>query len=114
MKTGVESFRARTDKKPSDILKKFVTIFAANGWLNTTIRIRHQDKRYRISCTEKEFVVYRINDYCFVSPGFPSWPVCLVTDELVISDSDMSEFTSSEPNVNDWFRFIRDGKLEPI
>ena len=97
-----------------DVLQKFVGVFASKGWLNQTLRIKHHDRRYRICCSEREFFAYRINDHCGVSPGFPGWPVCIVTHDQIIEDSDMSAFASTEPSAHDWLRCIAEGDFELI
>jgi hypothetical protein len=101
-------------KKPPEVLEKFIGVFTGKGWLNQTIRIRHCERRYRISCSETGFIAYRINDYSSVSPGIPGWPVCFVTREQIIDDSDMTGLTSAEPTVYDWLRFIMEDDLELI
>src|SRR5574340_1556958 len=97
---------------PSDILNLFVGLFTGRGWLNQTLRIRHAQKRYRICCSEKEFFVYRINDHGGVSPGFPGWPVCIVTPDRVIEDSLLCPSPSREPSVREWLRCIADRDFE--
>ena len=82
------------------------------GWLNQTIGIRRRERRYRISCSETGFIAYRINDQGGVSPGFPGWPVCFVTQEQIIDESDMTGITSTEPDVHEWLRFILNDDLE--
>jgi hypothetical protein len=42
------------------------------------------------------------------------WPVCFVTREQIIDDSDMTGLTSAEPTVYDWLRFIMEDDLELI
>ena len=101
-------------KRPPDVLQKFVGIFEEKGWLNQTLRIKHRDRRYRICCTEREFLVYRINDHCSVLPGFPGWSVCIVTHEQIVEDSDMSAFSSSEPSAHEWLRCIVEEDFELI
>jgi len=114
MKAAKKSFRDPPEMKATDVLQAFIGIFESRGWLNQTIRIRHRERRYRISCTETGFVAYRINDHCGVSPGIPGWPVCFVTQDQMLDDSDMSRFASNEPSVLDWLRFITDSDLELI
>ncbi len=101
-------------KTPPDVLQKFVGIFEEKGWLNQTLRIKHRDRRYRICCTEREFLAYRINDHCSVLPGFPGWSVCIVTPDQIVEDSHMSAFPSSEPSVNEWLRCIAEEDFELI
>ncbi len=97
-----------------DVLQEFVGVFTSKGWLKQTLRIKHREGRYRICCSEKEFFAYRINDYGGVPPGFPGWPVCIVTRDQIIEDSCMSAFPSTEPSAQDWLRCIADGDFELI
>lgn len=106
--------RIPAEKKAEDVLEKFVSIFAGKGWLEQTLRIKHRDKKYRLYCSETVFTAYRINDHCGVSHGFPGWPVCFVTSDQIIEDSDMSKFSTTEPSVLDWLRCIADEDIELI
>ena len=114
MKAAKKYFRDPLEMNAPDVLQAFIDIFESRGWLNQTIRIRHRERRYRISCTETGFVAYRINDHCGISPGIPGWPVCFVTQDQIMDDSNMSKFASNEPSVLDWLRFITDSDLELI
>ncbi|OPY92973.1 MAG: hypothetical protein A4E73_00584 [Syntrophaceae bacterium PtaU1.Bin231] len=101
-------------QQPIDVLQEFVGVFVSKGWLNQTIRIRHRGGRYSISCSEKQFFAYRINDNCSVSPGFPGWPVCIVTHDRMTDDAAMSSLASTEPDIREWLRCFRDGDFELI
>jgi hypothetical protein len=111
-----------TNKPPRDygeirsqeVLQNLVGVFESKGWLNETVRIRHRDRRYRIFCSSKKFLAYRINDNCHVPHGFPGWPVCIITADQVIADSHMSPFSSAEPSARDWLRCINDGDFDLI
>ena len=96
------------------MLQEFIAIFRSRGWLNQALQIKHREKKYRISCSETGFIAYRVNDYCHISPVIPGWPVCFVTDDHIINDSDMSKFASTEPSALDWLRCIASGDLELI
>ncbi len=102
------------ETRPSDVLQQLVGVFAHKGWLNETVRIKHRDRRYRISCTEKAFIAYRANDNWGIPPGVPGWPVCIVDNERIIEDSGMSPFASDEPSAHDWLRCIAGGDFEAI
>lgn len=101
-------------KKAKATLQKFVGIFNSKGWLNKTLRIKYQGRKYRIHCSQTGFVAYRINDYCGLSPGIPGWPVCFVTPDQILEDVDLSEFASTEPGAQEWLQTIRDEVLEII
>jgi len=114
MKGKKGSLRKTSPKRPVEVLEEFIGLFSSKGWLNQPLRIRYHDRRYRISCSEMEFLAYRINDYCGVSPGFPGWLVGIVTQEDMLEDSDLSELESTEPSIQDWFQCLRKGDFELI
>jgi hypothetical protein len=114
MKKGKSPFQGPIKKIAPVTLQDFICIFESKGWLNRTIRIKRRERRYRISCTETGFIAYRINDYSGLSPGVPGWPVCIVTTEQIIDDSEMSRFTSIEPSAQDWLHLLTQGDLEFI
>ncbi len=97
-----------------DILQQFVTLFENKGWLDQTLRIRHRDGRYRISCSQRGFFAYRINDQGGLPPGFPGWPVCIITSDQIIDDSKRPAFASTEPSVYEWLRCFATGEFELI
>ena len=102
------------ERNPMDVLQGFIGLFEGKGWLNQTLRIKHRDRRYRICCSEREFFAYRINDHCGVLPGFPCWPVCVVSHDRIVEDSDFSAVGSSEPSAQDWLCRITKGDFELI
>ena len=114
MGVGNMPFEYTAETRPADILQQFVGVFANKGWLNETIRIKHRDRRYRILCTERVFIAYRINDNWGISPGIPGWAVCIVDHEQIVEDSETSPFASDEPRAHDWLRCIADGDFEAI
>ena len=93
-------------------MREFIVVFTSKGWLNQTLRIKHREKRYRICCSETEFLAYRINDHGGVPPGFPGWPVCIVTPDRMIEDSAMAPFPSTEPDIYDWLRCVTEEDFE--
>jgi hypothetical protein len=114
METGMVSFGCPTETSPSDILGQFVEVFASKGWLNRNLRIRRQNLKYRIFCSEAEFMVFRINDNCGVSPGIPGWPVCVVNRERIVEDEHLSGFASTEPSAYEWLTSFSTGNFELI
>lgn len=102
------------ENKSQDMLQRLVGVFEDKGWLDQTLRIKHRERRYRIFCSKKKFLAYRINDHCHVSRGFPGWPVCIITADRIIDDSHMSPFPSNEPGAREWLRCIDDGDFELI
>jgi hypothetical protein len=104
--------RNQDRKKHMDILHQLIDAFTHKGWLNQAIRIRLHDREYRIFCSEREFLAYRINEHCGIGHGFPGWIVCAVTNDKVIDDSMMSHFESTEPSAHEWLHCIADDDSE--
>ena len=114
MKTGNPPFRGPGKKKPMDVLQELVVVFVNKGWLNRELRIKHRDRRYRIFCSERKFFAYRINDNYGGSWGFPGWPVCIVTHDRIIDDSEMPVSESTGPSAQGWLRCIVEDDFEII
>jgi hypothetical protein len=106
--------RGSAGGRPTDILQSLIGLFEGRGWLNQTLRIKRGDRRYRICCSEREFFAHRINDHCGVLPGFSCWPVCMVTLDQIVEDSDFSTFGSSEPSAQDWVYCMTENDFELI
>ncbi len=99
---------------PRDILQQFVGIFARKGWLNQSIRLKHGNRQYRVSCGEAGFLAYRINDHYGLAQGFPGWPVCIITQDGIMHDAAVSAFPSTEPSTQEWLRRLADDDFELI
>jgi hypothetical protein len=63
---------------------------------------------------QKKFFAYRINDNCAISPGYPGWPVCIITHDQIIDEAKMSAFASTEPSAHDWLRCFHEDDFELI
>ena len=107
-------FEQPPEAKPAEVLQQLVGIFETKGWLDQTVRIKRRNKRYRILCSGSQFIAYRINDNWGISQGIPGWVVCMINQDQIIEDSQMSTSASDEPGANDWLRCITDGDYETI
>ena len=114
MKTGDVPFPSSPEPKPVEILQEFVAVFAGKGWLNQTLRIKHREGRYRVFCSESKFFAYRINDHSGVSWGFPGWPVCIVTHEEIVDDSQGPPLASAGLTAHEWLRCLAGDDFELI
>ncbi len=114
MESGNVAFGELAQSKPGDVLQQFVRLFADNGWLNQTMRIRHNGKNYRIMCSDKTFVACRLNDNSHLSSGIPGWIVCMVDDEQILEDSRLSGSKTDEPGVSDWLQYLNNRDFETL
>ena len=100
--------------EPSEVLQQFKTLFVLNGWTDQTLKIKYQDKNYRILCNDRVFMAYRVNDSRDSLKGISGWPVCIVDKDQIIDDSQLSGLGYVEPAVNDWLTAISTGAFEYI
>ena len=114
MKTGDLPFQNPADRIPIDFLQKFVGVFGSKGWRNRSFRIKLRERKYRIFCSETQFLAHRINDSCEAPWGFPCWVVGMVTPDRIIEEPDLSGFASAELNVHDWRRCLVEGDFKII
>ena len=98
--------------RPIDILQQFINVFSSKECLNRPVLIKYQDRKYRLMCSEKQFMAFRINDNCGIAPGIPGWIVCIVDQNQIIRDSDISPLVSDEPSVYEWLHCIQENSLE--
>jgi hypothetical protein len=111
---GNAAFLHPAEISPKDFFQQFIYVFERKGWLHANLRIRHKGRRYRILCSGTEFLAYRINDNCGITPGIPGWPVCMINHERIIEDAHMSAFESTEPCAYEWLVHLADGAVEII
>ena len=114
MKSGDLPFQDPEDQVPINYLRKFVGVFGDKGWLNQSFRILHRGNKYRIFCSETQFIAHRINDHCDASWGFPCWMVCMITPDQIVQEPDLSGFASTEPSAHDWLRCLVEGDFKII
>ena len=74
------------DELPSQVFQRIQRIFAELGMLGSTISIEYDGVRYRISCDESAFLVYRVNHNTRLRHHVPGWPVCLVNSDTVFEE----------------------------
>lgn len=60
--------------------------FRVMGLLGRNLIVEHDGCRYRVSCDEKAFMVYRVNDKGGLRHHVPGWPVCLVNTDMVFEE----------------------------
>jgi len=105
-------FEDRPDKLPGEFLRKFIDVFGEKGWLNQSFRIIHRERKYRIFCSESQFIAHRISDPGDMPWGFPCWVVCLITPEQIIEEPDLNAFAGAEPTAREWLRCLAEGDFK--
>ena len=95
---------------PAETLSRIQDRFRELGIFGRTLTLTYKDKNYLVSCSAEAFAVYRLVEKCHVPPGQPGWPVCLVTDEVMVDETSPphlpeDEFTSGL-NLEEWLDLI--------
>ena len=102
------------EKSPRDVLHKLIEVFTSKGWLNKKLRIKYQNKKYWISCSEERYFAYRINENCCLGPGVPGWPVCIISEDYVYDESGIPDLAATKLNMHDWLNIIANQNFELI
>jgi hypothetical protein len=102
------------EQSTREVLQQLIEIFTSKGWLNKNLKIKYQDKRYRISCNKERFFAYQINENCGLGPGVPGWPVCIIEKDYIYDESGILDFTSTALTIHDWQNIIAAENFEVI
>ncbi len=60
--------------------------FRGMGLLGRNLVVEYEGNRYRVSCDEQAFMVYRVNDNGGLRHHVPGWPVCLVNSDMIFEE----------------------------
>jgi hypothetical protein len=87
----VVTIMAATDStpqtSPAERLARIQGRFRELGIFGQSLSLTYQAEKYLVSCDAEAFAVYRLVEKCHVPPGRPGWPVCLVTEEVVVDET---------------------------
>jgi hypothetical protein len=101
-------------QKPGEVLRQLVDLFHTKGWLNRHVRIVHNERKYRVFCSESQFSAYRVNDHWGMPPGVPGWFVCLVTEDRILEDLDANDVKIKDRAPSYWLQCIKDNDYQLI
>jgi hypothetical protein len=72
---------------PAELLGRIQAQFRQLGIFGQTLTLIYKNEKYLVNCETQSFTVYRLVDQCHVPPGRPGWPVCLVTEEIMVDEN---------------------------
>jgi hypothetical protein len=76
-----------TEESPAELLRRIQARFQELGLFGRTLTLTYGGEKYLVSCDPQAFAVYRLVEKCHMPPGHPGWPVCLVTEEIVVDET---------------------------
>lgn len=104
--------RQRTS--PQDKLLRFIELFSRDGWLNKPIKIKYQDRKYWIFCSQQRFFTYQINENWGLGPGVPGWPVYTVDKDNIYDESTIASLAPDGSDQPNWLNIIANRNFELI
>jgi len=100
----------RAKRSPDMVFREIRDAFIEMGILNQDLSLEHEGVRYRISCDDKVFMVYRVTEYGGLRHHVPGWPVCLVNSESIFeeccSPGMANDHYSCRLNIEKWLDLI--------
>ncbi|MFP3867563.1 MAG: hypothetical protein ACLFUU_05295 [Desulfobacteraceae bacterium] len=98
------------EDSPAQLFRQIQNLFRRLGIFGQKLPLEFEGGKYLISCDERAFLVYRINEQSGVPPGIPGWPVCLVTAETVVDECSPSprecDYFNTGLALADWLEII--------
>jgi hypothetical protein len=85
-KNIVHGRSGRQERSPSVLFDQIRERFARWGALGNQFVIEHEGCRYRVSCDDHAFLVYRVNTESGMRHHIPGWPVCLVNSDTIFEE----------------------------
>jgi hypothetical protein len=75
------------DPSPEEVFAKIKEMFQVLGILGESLSVEHEGNRYRVTCDEQSFMVYRVSENNGLRHHVPGWPVCLVNSHTIFEES---------------------------
>jgi hypothetical protein len=105
------------DSSPAQLLRQIQNRFRDLGLFGRTLTLTYKSGKYLVSCDAQAFAVYRLVENCHVPPGRPGWPVCLVTDEVVVDETSEPRVPEDEfdsgLNLKEWLDLVETSFTNP-
>jgi hypothetical protein len=75
-----------SERSPHVVFARIRKVFQELGILGSNLSLEYEGVRYRVSCNDQAFVVYRVNSHSGARHHVPGWPVCLVSPDSIFEE----------------------------
>jgi hypothetical protein len=75
-----------SDRSPGIVFSHIRDAFQERGLLGANLSVEYAGCKYRVSCDEKNFMVYRVSENSHLRRHVPGWPVCLVNTDTIFEE----------------------------
>jgi hypothetical protein len=103
-------FGLTRETPPAEALSRIQAHFRDLGLFGQTLTVTYKAKQYLARCDEQAFAVYRVVRRGHLPPGRPGWPVCLVTEEVLVDETSPPQAPEDEFNsglsLGEWLELI--------
>jgi hypothetical protein len=100
-----------SERSPEKLFGHIRQVFTEIGALNHDIALEYEGIRFKISCNDSTFMVYRINDTSGPCHHMPGWPVCLVSSEVIFEECASpglaEDHCACSLDVETWLQMVR-------
>jgi len=104
------------DQSPEQLFRQIRDLFVDMGLLGKAISLEHEGARYRVSCDESAFMVYRVNEMQRLRHHLPGWPVCLVNSHVIFEESGTPDLREDHfacrVDLDRWLQMVREHSLK--
>jgi hypothetical protein len=103
-------FVVDADCGPAELLQRIGEFFSRWGIFGHSLSLEYEGNRYRVSCDEEAFIVYRVNSGTPVKHHVPGWPVCLVNSETIFEEHSSpglgDDHCACGADIGEWLKII--------
>lgn len=112
METLGDEERGRAEQSPEQVFSRIREVFDGLGILGESLFVEHEGNRYRVTCNQQTFMVYRIAENNGLRHHVPGWPVCLVNAHTIFEESGSPELGRDHcacgTSIEGWLEVISD------
>jgi hypothetical protein len=98
------------ERSPGIVFSHIRDAFLKRGLLGTNLSVEYGGCRYRVSCDEKNFMVYRVTENSQLRHHVPGWPVCLVNTDTIFEECSSpvlgEDHYACDATVEQWLEII--------
>jgi hypothetical protein len=99
-----------SERSPGIVFSRIRETFLERGLLGTSISVEYAGCKYRVSCDEKNFMVYRVSENSHLRHHLPGWPVCLVNTDTIFEECSSpilgEDHCACDATVEKWLEII--------
>jgi hypothetical protein len=99
-----------SERSPEIVFSHIRDAFLKRGLLGANLSVDYEGCKYRVSCDEKNFMVYRISENSNLRHHVPGWPVCLVNADTVFEECSSpvvgEDHCACDATVEKWLEII--------